>query len=181
MLIVLAVLAVLGAAFGAIVWYGKGAYYVGFDGDQVVVYQGRPGGVLWIDPEQVGTYPLERSDLTEAGISRIEANPTFSSRADADAYVANLEADPAAVIPPTTTTSSTTTTSTTTTTTTTDDAAADHRAATTRCSRSLTWAAGVATPSWASCSSPPSSPCRPTRWPASAASPTSRPTSSRSS
>jgi protein phosphatase len=118
-LIVLAVLAVLGAAFGAVVWYGKGAYYVGFDGDQVVVYQGRPGGVLWIDPEQVGTYPLERSDMTEAGISRIEANPTFSSRADADAYVANLEADPAAVIPPTTTTSSTTTTSTTTTTTTT--------------------------------------------------------------
>jgi serine/threonine protein phosphatase PrpC len=117
--VLVAVIAVLGVAFGAIVWYGKGAYYVGFEGDQVVVYQGRPGGVLWIDPEQVGTYPLERGDLTEAGISRIEAEPTFSSRADADAYVANLEADPAAVIPPTTTTSSTTTTSTTTTTTTT--------------------------------------------------------------
>jgi protein phosphatase len=116
--IVVAVIAVLGAAFGAVVWYGRGAYYLGFEGDQVVVYQGRPGGVLWLDPEQVGTYPLERSDLTEAGISRIEANPTFSSRAAADEYIANLEADPAAVIPPTTTTSSTTTTSTTTTTTT---------------------------------------------------------------
>jgi protein phosphatase len=117
--IVLAVVAVLGAAFGAINWYGRGSYFLAFNGEQVAVFQGRPGGVLWIDPKMAGTYPLEREQMTDAGQSRIEAEPTFSSRAAADAYVANLEDDPAAVIPPTTTTSSTTTTSTTTTTTTT--------------------------------------------------------------
>ena len=49
--IVVALLAVLGAAFAAIQWYGRGGYYLGFEGDQVAVYQGRPGGVLWIDPD----------------------------------------------------------------------------------------------------------------------------------
>ena len=84
----------------------------------MAVYQGRPGGVLWIDPTLASTYDLNREDLTEAGQARIEDHPTFSSRAAADAYVAGMENDPASVIPPTTTTSSTTSTSTTTTSTT---------------------------------------------------------------
>ena len=118
-LIVLAVIAVLGAAFGAIMWYGKGAYYVASTVTRSSSTRAGRAACSGSIPSRSGTYPLERSDLTEAGISRIDASPTFSSRAAADAYIANLEADPAAVIPPTTTTSSTTTTSTTTTTTTT--------------------------------------------------------------
>ena len=34
----------------AIGWYARSTYYVGFDGDQVAIYKGRPGGVLWFEP-----------------------------------------------------------------------------------------------------------------------------------
>ena len=51
----------------AISWYGRGGYYVGFDGDQVAVYQGRPGGVLWIDPTLAGTVRRSHRDRAHPG------------------------------------------------------------------------------------------------------------------
>ena len=38
--------------FLTFVWYGTSTYYVTFDDDEVVIYRGRPGGQLWIDPER---------------------------------------------------------------------------------------------------------------------------------
>ena len=43
-LFVVAVLAILGIAFGGITFYGRSGYYVGFVGDQVAVYKGQKGG-----------------------------------------------------------------------------------------------------------------------------------------
>jgi hypothetical protein len=44
------VLAVAGAAVGAVWWFGRNTFYVGVADEEVVIYRGRPGGVLWIDP-----------------------------------------------------------------------------------------------------------------------------------
>jgi protein phosphatase len=115
----LAVLAVLAVAVAAIGWHGRRAYFVAFNGDQVVVYQGRPGGVLWLDPTLAEVYPLQRGELTEVGITSIEDSQTFSSRTGALDFLGNLEQNPAAIIPTTTTSPTTTATTTTTTTTTT--------------------------------------------------------------
>ncbi len=111
-LIIGAAVLVVGAAFAAIQYYGKASYYVGFAGEQVAVYHGRPGGVLWVDPTVASTYPLTRADLTELGLQRVDQNATFGSRAAADRYVSNLASDRTAIVPPPTTTTTTTTTTT---------------------------------------------------------------------
>jgi len=38
------------AALAVVGWYARSGYHVGTLGDEVVVYKGRPGGVLWFDP-----------------------------------------------------------------------------------------------------------------------------------
>src|SRR3546814_17051114 len=58
----LLVVAVLGGAFATVQWYGTSTYFVGFDGDEVVVYQGRPGGLLWIDPKLASATDIPRDE-----------------------------------------------------------------------------------------------------------------------
>ena len=62
----LLVVALVGGVVATIQWYGTSAYFVGFDGDQVAIYKGRPGGVLWIDPELVDVTDLDRDDVPDA-------------------------------------------------------------------------------------------------------------------
>jgi len=96
-LFVVAILAILGIAFGAITYYGRSGYYVGFVGDQVAVFKGQKGGVLWVEPTLDGTYDLHRADLTPAWQQRLDDTITFTSRASADAWFETLRANPAAV------------------------------------------------------------------------------------
>src|SRR5439155_27056386 len=42
--------AVLGASLAAVGWYARRTYFVGLAGNQVAIYKGRPGGLLWFDP-----------------------------------------------------------------------------------------------------------------------------------
>ena len=113
--IVLAVLVVFAA-------YGRTGYFVGFQGDDVVVLKGRPGGVLWFNPTVEARTTLTRSDLTEAFALEITGEPTFSESSAAQTYVNGIRDEvqpnttttlPAIV---TTTTPSTSTTSSTSTT-----------------------------------------------------------------
>ncbi len=117
-----AVLGVLGAAGWAVGWYARGAYYVGLDSEQVAIFRGRPGGILWFDPTLVERKQQPAgADLLPAQRTELEAGHEVSSKAAADRYVNNLrqevEARRAATttttLPPTTT--STTTPATTTT------------------------------------------------------------------
>ena len=64
---------------------------MGFDQDQVVVYQGRPDGVLWFDPTIEDQSALLRDDLTPALELEVEANPEFNDIDDANAYIDQLE------------------------------------------------------------------------------------------
>jgi protein phosphatase len=106
-LFVLAVLAVLGIAFAGITYYGRSGYYVGFNGDQVAVFKGQKGGVLWLKPTVDGTYSLHRSDLSPVWQQRLDDTISFTSRSAADAWYDTLKENPAAV-PGLTSTSSTT-------------------------------------------------------------------------
>jgi protein phosphatase len=103
-LFVVAVLAILGIAFGGITYYGRSGYYVGFVGDQVAVFKGQKGGILWVDPTLEGTYPLRRDQLTPAWQQNLDRTISFTSRAAADAWFDTLRSNPAAVVPPVTTT-----------------------------------------------------------------------------
>ena len=114
MAIVLSVLIVFAA-------YGRTGYFVGYDGSDVVIYKGRPGGVLWFDPTIEARTPLKERDLTEEMAQEILGNPTFGDAASAQRYVNGIRDEvqpiPTTTLPlPVTTTSSSTTTSTTSTT-----------------------------------------------------------------
>jgi hypothetical protein len=99
---VVAVLAVLGIGAAAITYYGRHTYYVGFDTDAVVIYQGRPGGVLWIQPEIVEPTDLTRADVPAASLAEVEKGKIEPTIDDAHQYVAHLYDQRSA---PTTTTS----------------------------------------------------------------------------
>jgi hypothetical protein len=90
-LFTLLVLGVLGGAFATIQWYGRAAYFVGFAGDEVAIFRGRPGGLLWLDPEQVETTSLQRDDVPQDTLDILEAGKEEASLEEAQTYVSRLE------------------------------------------------------------------------------------------
>jgi protein phosphatase len=102
-------LAVFGAAAGAIGWNARHTYYVGFSGDRVAVYQGRPGGVLWFDPTVEQVTDILRSEVPDARMAELEAGVTEGSLAAAERYLENLRDQ----ISPSTTSTTTSTSSST--------------------------------------------------------------------
>jgi protein phosphatase len=120
--IVLAVLVVFAA-------YGRTGYFVGYDGNDVVVYKGRPGGVLWFDPTVEAKTTLTENDLTDELAEEIAANPTFSNAASAQKYVNGVRDEvqpiPTTTLPEITTTTQETIPSSTSTTSTVPDSGVD--------------------------------------------------------
>ena len=111
-LFVLVVVGILGAGLYLVNDYARNTYHVMLDDGEVKIFRGRPGGVLWFDPELVdGTgideddVPAEvRRDLVD-GVSR----PSLDS---ARRYVANIEDRIEELEPPPTTTTTTSSTTT---------------------------------------------------------------------
>jgi protein phosphatase len=96
---------VLAIAVGGVGWYARRSYYVGFAGNQVVIYKGVPGGVLGWDPTIDETTGLRGSQLSRLDHDRVAAGAARGSLADAQRFVARLQAD----VDATTTTTTTTT------------------------------------------------------------------------
>jgi len=85
-------LAVLVTAFVSTAAWARRGFFVDFNNnDQVVLYQGRPGGFLWIDPTVEATGAATRDELTDASVALVEAQPTFSSLSDATLFIRGLE------------------------------------------------------------------------------------------
>jgi protein phosphatase len=87
---VVPVLAVLALAFGAVAWYARGTYFVGFDKSRVTIFKGRPGGVLGWDPTVERRTTIDVTDLVESEKAAVDDKKTFSSRGGADDYVRRL-------------------------------------------------------------------------------------------
>lgn len=99
---ILPVILVLGGTFLALNWYARSQYYVGFDGEQVAVYRGVPGGFLLWDPQVEWTSKvIERGDLNDSQELVVSREDTFGSFAEARDVVDRLEDR---VFPPTTST-----------------------------------------------------------------------------
>ena len=99
-----AILAVVGTAVWAMAWYARGAYFVGLDNEQVAIFRGRPGGMLWFDPTLVERKQQPPgAELLPAQRIELEAGHEVSSKAAADRYVNNLRQEVEARRAPTTT------------------------------------------------------------------------------
>jgi PPM family protein phosphatase len=88
----LILLALIGGAFATIQWYGRSTYFVGFEGDRVAIFKGRPGGVLWLDPVLEETTEIERSHVPADTRDDLDAGKEQSSLGDAHRYVDRLSA-----------------------------------------------------------------------------------------
>jgi PPM family protein phosphatase len=101
-LFVTAVLGVFVVAFVMTAAYARSGYFLGFAGDDVAVFKGRPDSLLWFNPTVEARLPLTRDDIPPNRVSAIERNPTFDSLDAAVVYVD--------VVAPSTTVAVTTTT-----------------------------------------------------------------------
>ena len=121
--IAFAAAAVLVVAFAVFSAWARGGYFVAFnDDDEAIVYSGRSGGVLWIEPTAQTAGGPTRDQLEPERAAEIDDHKRFDSEQEAADFLRESA---------TTTTTTTTTTSTTTTTTaptTTIDPAADPNA-----------------------------------------------------
>ena len=91
-IVIFVLLAVLVTAFVTTAAWARRGFYVEFnDSEQVVLYQGRPGGFLWIDPTVEATGSATRDELTDASVALVAASPTFSSLSDATLFIRGLE------------------------------------------------------------------------------------------
>lgn len=106
-------LVIAGVVVGGIGWSANRSYFVSFDGDRVTVFRGKPGGVLFFDPEVVTHSKLTRDDVLPLYIDDVEAGMEFTSEGAALRYISRLtEAAEEAEAASTTTTVATTTTTT---------------------------------------------------------------------
>jgi PPM family protein phosphatase len=111
--ILLVLIILIGAAAG-IIWYARSSYFVGLNGSQIVIYQGRPGGVLGINPTLRQRTPYSTSDVLAAAVASLRAGQEETSLAAAQEYIASLIRDYQTAqrnaAPPTTAPTTTTTT-----------------------------------------------------------------------
>jgi protein phosphatase len=82
---------IVAAAIGTIIYTGTSTYYVGFDGETVAIYQGKPGGVLWIGPQLQESTTLTRNEVPEGLLSELESGKEQPDLQSARQYVANIE------------------------------------------------------------------------------------------
>lgn len=103
--------AVLVVGFAVFSAWARSGYFVAFnDDDEAIIYSGRDGGVLWIEPTAQTSGGPSRDQLEPDRAAEIDDHKRFDSEQDAADFLRESA---------TTTTTTTTTTSTTTTTTTT--------------------------------------------------------------
>ena len=91
MVFVVAVLVVVAIGFVAVTYYGRSTYFIGFTDNAVVIYRGKPGGVLWIQPEAVERTDLTRDTVPAGTVAEIDKGKIEPTLEDAHTYLANLQ------------------------------------------------------------------------------------------
>ncbi len=87
---ILLVAAVPVAAYFVLRWYAYDNWVVTLQGDQVVVKQGQPGGVLWFHPKVVDRTGVTTAAISPTALGPLRAGVQESSLAAARVYVSNL-------------------------------------------------------------------------------------------
>jgi hypothetical protein len=92
---VLLFLVVLGglayAGFATVRWYVNSSYFVGLDHHQVVIYQGRPGGFVGINPKIVKRTQMTAGQVPSYRIPDLRSGVQEPSYAAAKLYVTDLQ------------------------------------------------------------------------------------------
>jgi protein phosphatase len=93
---VVLVLALLGGAVAAVGYYARGSYFVGVQRAQIVIFKGRPGGLLWFSPTVAERTSVPVSGVLPSRVSDLQSGKEESTLAAARLYVRNLQSEAAA-------------------------------------------------------------------------------------
>lgn len=88
-----ALVAIVAGTYAAVTVSMNGTFYVDTVDGRVVIYRGTPGGLLWRQPEVVATTDVAADDVPDDKANDLGGAMTFTSRAEADAYVERLRDD----------------------------------------------------------------------------------------
>jgi len=113
---VIVVVAIVAIGLSVLGMYARSGYFIGEKDGVVVVYRGRPGGVLWFKPTISAVSDVKVEDLPPSVVSDVESERTFSSSLTAQKFLQFVESATTTTTTSTTTTSTSTTTSSTSTT-----------------------------------------------------------------
>jgi PPM family protein phosphatase len=80
------------AGYASVHWYVYGSYYVGLNHQQVVIYQGRPGGFVGIEPRVVWRSQMTTADVPAIKLPDLRAGVQTSSYSAARTYITQLQA-----------------------------------------------------------------------------------------
>jgi hypothetical protein len=89
---VLLVAAVPVAALLAIHWYAYDNWFTAVRGNQIVIMEGHPGGVLWYNPKVAERTKYTTADVSPTGLSQIRSGVQEPTEKDAANYVRNMVA-----------------------------------------------------------------------------------------
>lgn len=81
---------VLGGGVAGIVWYARDSYFVGLEGNRIVIFQGRPGGVLWLEPTVSEVTAYDTSQVLPARLQDLRDGQQEPTLAAAVQYVNRL-------------------------------------------------------------------------------------------
>ena len=113
-LVVLVFVAILGSTAGVVLWFDKASFYVGLDQGYVTIFQGRPGGLLWLKPSVVERTTITPADLLSSNVVYLKQGMEESSYQAARNLVHSLSLERIVIIPSESTTTTTVRATTTT-------------------------------------------------------------------
>lgn len=85
-----ALLVVLGLGAFGVGWYGRSGYFVGLKGSNLIVFKGRPGGVLWIKPTVADATGVTTDQVLPRHLPALQSGVEESSLGSAVKYVDSL-------------------------------------------------------------------------------------------
>lgn len=109
---VVVVAAVIGGGLWLVNDYATSTFYVDVVDDEVTIFKGRPGGVLWIEASEVEGTGIDAADLPAEFVDDIEDRRSFATLDSARRFVTNVDQRIEDLTPPPTTTTTTTTSTT---------------------------------------------------------------------
>jgi serine/threonine protein phosphatase PrpC len=85
--------ALIGGAGFAVAWYARGSYFVGLTNDELTVYKGRPGGLLWFQPTVARHTQVYTTDVLPSRLSDLRTGKEEPSLSQALDYVSRLQVE----------------------------------------------------------------------------------------
>jgi protein phosphatase len=83
----------LALAVVAIAWYARASYFVGIADSRLVIYKGRPGGLLWFQPTVAERTNVSTSAVLTSRLSDLQGGKEEATLAQARTYVRNLQSE----------------------------------------------------------------------------------------